>query len=271
MSEAVRSEYETILVERRDDAVCVTLNLPERRNPLTVQMVGELGGALGEAVGAGVRAAIITGAGKGFCAGGDVSSMAAGFGGGGEGGPWRARDGVLHFYRAVMAVAELPIPVIAAINGAAVGAGLNLALACDVRLAARGAKLAASFLRIGLPPGMGSSWLLAKTVGPALAAEMLFAGEPVEAERAERIGLVNRACEPGSLMDEAWAMASRMAAMPPIQARMTKQALRLAMQADHEMVMQFEAMAQATAAQTEDLREGLTAFLEKREPRFRGQ
>jgi 2-(1,2-epoxy-1,2-dihydrophenyl)acetyl-CoA isomerase len=261
--------YGTVLVERRQHVVCVTLNIPERRNPLTYQMVTELRDALGRSVDAGARTAIITGAGKGFCAGGDIGSMSSGFGGGG--GPASARDGVLTFYKAAMGVAGLPIPVIAAINGAAVGAGLNLALACDIRIAASGAALAASFLRIGLPPGMGSSWLLTRLVGPAKAAELIFTAEPVCAEEAERIGLVNRVVPPESLVDEAWAMATKIAAGPPLQTRMSKQALRLALEHDHETLLQFEAMAQAVSSQTEDMREGLTAFLEKRRPEFKGR
>lgn len=266
--------FETIIAERRGAVVCVTLNIPERRNPLTAQMVGELSTALRDAVADGALCAIVTGAGKGFCAGGDVTSMASGFGGVSSrsaAGPWLARDGVLSYYRACLSVAELDIPTIAAVNGPAVGAGLNLALACDIRLAASTAKLAASFLRIGLPPGMGSSWLLTRAVGAAKAAELIFTAEPVGAEEAQRIGLVNRVVAPERLMDEAWAMAERIAAGPPLQTRITKQALRLAMHHDHETVLQFEAMAQAVSSETDDLREGLSAFLEKRSPEFKGR
>jgi enoyl-CoA hydratase/carnithine racemase len=198
--------------------------------------------------------------------------MASGFGGGdGPAAPWRARDGILLYYRACLSLADLPIPTIAAVNGAAVGAGLNLALVCDIRLASSSAKLAASFLRIGLPPGMGSTWLLTEAVGAAKAAELIFTAEPVTAQEAERIGLVNRVVAPEALMDEAWAMAAKIAAGPPIQLRMAKQALRLAQAADHETVMEFEAMSQAVAAQTSDLAEGLAAFLQKRDPEFKGR
>lgn len=264
--------YDEILVDVREDVVGVTLNAPERRNALTATMAAEVADALASAVAGGARAAVITGAGKGFCSGGDIAMMSTGLGGtGGRGGAPASRDGVLAYYRTVMTVAELPVPVVAAVNGAAVGAGLNLALACDVRYASEHAKFYASFLRIGLPPGMGASWLLQRAIGAGRAAEMIYSAEPVDATEAERIGLVNRVLPAADLVEASWALAAKIAAGPPAATRMTKQALRLASWADHETVLQFEAMAQASLSGTADLAEGLSAFLEKRPPRFEGR
>ena len=201
----------------------MTLDLPERRNAMTA----ELTAAWTEAIAAlrgdrSVRAVVVTGAGKAFCAGGDLSWI-------GESPDLSVdaiRDRMLPFYRAWLAIRDLEVPTIAAVNGPAIGAGLCLALACDLRYAARGATLSAPFVALGMHAGMAASWLLPEAVGLPVARELLFTGRPVDADEALRIGLVNGVSEPETLVDDALATASRIAGNAPVAVRLTVAGLR---------------------------------------------
>jgi 2-(1,2-epoxy-1,2-dihydrophenyl)acetyl-CoA isomerase len=214
-----------------------------------------------------VRVVVVTGAGGTFSAGGDLKTM-----------PERLalpqhvrRANLLADAEVVRALRALPKPVIAMIEGAAVGAGLSLALACDVRIAASNAKLGATFHKIGLTGDFGLLWLLPRAVGPTRAMDLLLAAELVDGERAAEIGLVSRAVEPTQLRDETYAYARRLAEGPPIAMGLTKRGLHLALERDLDSLIAFEAEAQAICSKTEDVQEGVRAFLEKRAPQFRGR
>jgi enoyl-CoA hydratase len=256
-------------VDRRDDGVVLlTLDLPDRRNAMT----GELTAAWGETI-AGmrgdrtVRCVVVTGAGSAFCSGGDLSWI-------GESPDMTVdaiRDRMLPFYRTWLSIRDLEAPSIAAVNGPAVGAGLCLALACDLRYAARGARLSAPFTQLGMHAGMAATWLLPEAVGIAAARDLLLTGRAVEGDEALRLGLVNGVFEPESLLEETLAVAGRVAAAGPIATRLTKSGLRAGGHGSLEEALQFEALAQPVTFATEDLREGLAATKDKRRPQFRGR
>jgi enoyl-CoA hydratase len=256
-------------IERMSDGIVVLrLSLPDRRNAMT----GELTAAWGEAIGTlrgdrSVRCVIVTGEGSAFCSGGDLSWIA-------ESPDLTVdsiRDRMLPFYRTWLSIRELEAPSIAAINGHAVGAGLCLALACDLRYAARGAKLSAPFTRLGMHAGMAATWLLPEAVGLPLARELLLTGRAVDADEALRIGLVNGVHDPESLFDETLKVAAQIAATAPVASRLTKAGLRAGGHRTMEDALQYEALAQPVTFATEDLREGLAATRERRKPTFTGR
>ena len=254
----------------RDDAGVVTLtfNRPDVRNAMT----GELTEAFTAAVDAlrgdpAVRAVVVTGAGKAFCAGGDLSWINPGPGADVP----AIRAKMRAFYPKFLAVRTLDVPTIAAVNGAAVGAGLCVAMACDIRIAAEDAKLSTAFLRLGMHPGMAATYLLTRLVGTAKAAELFFTARTVDGREAERLGLVNRAVPGEALLDEATALAGEIAANAPIPMGMVKRALYLAERSDLETMLEYEGLAQPITMATADLLEGLDAVKEKRPPRFEGR
>jgi enoyl-CoA hydratase/carnithine racemase len=258
-----------VLIDRRDDGVVVlTLALPERRNAMT----GELTSAFADAVAAlrpdrSVRCVVVTGEGSAFCAGGDLSWI-------GESPDMSVdaiRDRMLPFYRTWLSIRDLEVPSIAAVNGHAVGAGLCLALACDLRYAARGAKLSAPFTQLGMHAGMAATWLLPEAVGIAAARDLLFTGRPVADDEALRLGLVNGVYDAGELMDSVLQVAGRIATAGPIATRLTKAGLRAGGHPSMEAALQYEALAQPVTFATEDLSEGLAATREKRKPQFKGR
>jgi enoyl-CoA hydratase len=174
------------------------------------------------------------------------------------------------FYDLYLSVRGLHCPTIAAVNGAAIGAGFCIALACDTRIAARDAKLGLNFTRLGIHPGMGATWTLPRIVGPAHAAELLYTGRILEGAEAERIGLVNRAVDAEAVLPEALEMSRTMALSAPIAVRGTKQALARSLDSDLAGQLDFEAHQQSLCYESADLGEGLAAAREKRPPRFRG-
>jgi enoyl-CoA hydratase len=175
------------------------------------------------------------------------------------------------FYGLYLSVRDLPCPSIAALNGAAIGAGLCIALACDTRIAARGAKLGLNFTRLGIHPGMGATWNLPRIVGPAHAADLLFTGRILDGVEAERIGLVNRAVDGEAVLPEAMEMARAMALSAPVAVRGTKRALAQSLDSDLAGQLDFEAHQQSLCYETADLGEGLAAVQARRPPRFRGR
>lgn len=262
-----------LVIEDRDGPVLVlTLNRPEKRNPISdLDMIDALCGAL-EAADAdmAVRVVVLTGAGPGFSSGGDISKMTAGSG-------LRARlpaetrrnykNGI---QRLPLLFEALEIPVVAAINGAAIGAGLDLACMCDVRIAAESARFAESFVKIGIVPGDGGAWLLPRVVGFSKATELALTGDMIDAAEALSIGLVSRVVPDGELLDAARAIAGRIAANPPHAVRMTKRLLREAQGMTLKGVLEMSAAFQALAHETADHGEAITAFIEKRPPHFTG-
>lgn len=261
-----------IQIERRGRVAVLTLSRPDRLNALPDLDDGEAFAQACEAINSDpqISVAVLTGAGRAFSAGGDLKAMAARsdlFEGSGAAIRERYRR-VVH--RIVRSLYGLEVPLIAAVNGPAMGLGCDIAGLADIRLASTEARFGVPFLKLGLIPGDGGSWLLPRNVGYARAAEMLFTGEAIDAETALAWGLVNRVVAPGALMDEAMALADRIAAQPPRALRMAKSLLRQGRDANFDQLLEMSAAVQALAHLTEDHLEGVRAVIEKRPGTFRG-
>nr|WP_055508529.1 enoyl-CoA hydratase-related protein [Nonomuraea pusilla] len=256
-----------LLIDRSDDGVVLlTLNQPETRNAMSDAMTARWRAAMAELADDGdVRCVVVTGAGSAFSSGGDLAWIGER---GTEAVP-RLRDRMLAFYRSWLAVAELEVPTIAAVNGHAVGAGLCLALACDLVYAADDAKLLAPFTALGLHPGMAATYLLPRRAGARVAAEMLFTGQPLTGAQAAVKGLVNESFPKNDLMSEVLTVAARIARNAPIATRLTKVALNQEHQ-DLEAALRWESLAQPVTMVSADLVEGLAAHRERRMPKFTG-
>lgn len=252
--------------EVADGVATITLDRPDALNSLTIPMKRELLAAL-RAAGRdrSVRAVVLTGAGRAFCAGQDLkerldpsaSPLAV-----------EVRE---RYNPIIRTMREMDQPIVGAINGVAAGAGASLALACDLRVMAETATVALAFGRIGLVPDSGATWFLPRLVGPAKAAELALLSEPLSAADAERFGLVARVVPAASLMDDAMAMAVRLAGLAPRALAMTKHALDRSWGIDLATALEDEAYLQGIAGATSDHAEGLAAFVEKRPPRFTGE
>lgn len=268
MTEQGYGSLEQLQIERHDDGVVVvTLDQPERRNAMSATMTRswiELMAALRRD--RSLRCLVVTGAGGAFCAGGDIGWLAAEP----DASVSELRDRMLPFYRAWLSIRELEVPTIAAINGPAIGAGLCLALAADLRYAAEEATLSAPFTALGMHPGMAATWLLPEIAGLGVARELLLTGRSVTGAEAVRLGLVNRACPAVILMREVVEVAAAVAAKAPIATRLTTVALRGGGHPSLDAAVQWEALAQPITLATRDLAEGLAAARERRAPRFVG-
>jgi 2-(1,2-epoxy-1,2-dihydrophenyl)acetyl-CoA isomerase len=249
----------------RDGAVLtITLNRPEVLNAFNAAMHEALGAALTEAADPEVRAVVLTGAGRGFCVGQDLTEFREAPGDIGS----RLRT---NYHPNVLAVRRLEKPVIAAVNGVAAGAGLSFACACDIRLAADSASFVPAFISIGLIPDSGGSYFVTRLLGSARAFEWMTSGRKLSAAEAHGWGLVSEVVEADGLSDRAAAVAAELAAMPTRGVGMTKRLFDQAADNTLEEQLELEAQLQEEATQTEDFREGVDAFLEKREPRFSGR
>jgi 2-(1,2-epoxy-1,2-dihydrophenyl)acetyl-CoA isomerase len=262
--------YEQLIVDRDGAVASVRLNNPAKLNALSETMTRELIDALeGLAGDPAVRAIVLTGEGRGFCSGADLGGMADEYRGGGRARPSDLLDE--GYAKVVRLVVGAPKPVIAAVNGVAAGAGLSLALACDLRIASEAATFSMAFVRIGLVPDSGASYFLPRIVGAAAALELSITGERIDAERALRMGLVSRLAPADALQADAAALAAELAALPTQAIGLTKQLLRDAASLSLDEALALESRVQDTATQTEDHREGVLAFLDKRTPEFRGR
>src|SRR5436190_10554382 len=241
----------------------ITLNRPEVLNALTAAAHAGLASALDDARSADVRAVVLTGAGRGFCVGQDLSEFRAG--GGDVGSRLRAQ-----YHPNVLALRALEKPVIAAVNGAAAGAGLSFACACDLRLAADTATFVPAFVNVGLVPDSGATFFVTRLVGQARAFEWLCSGRRLSAAEAHAWGVVAEVVEADALAPRAAELAAQLAELPTRGVGMTKRLLDHAVTATLEEQLEREAQLQAAATKTEDFKEGVAAFLEKRPPRFRG-
>ena len=253
-----------------DGIVTLTLNQPEARNPISDRdMVEALLGALDRLEDdPKARVAILTGAGKGFSSGGNVKDMVPG-GKLNTGEAISTRRGYkTGIQRLPLAFAKLEVPVIAAVNGAAIGAGLDLACMCDLRIAVKSAVFAESFVKLGLIAGDGGSWLLPRVVGWSKAAEMALTGDAINAEEALACGLVSKIVEPEDLMDAAHTLAKRIAANPTHAVRMTRRLLWESRSAGLGTILEMASAMQAAAHGTADHIEAVNAFIEKRPPTF---
>jgi 2-(1,2-epoxy-1,2-dihydrophenyl)acetyl-CoA isomerase len=263
-------DYEDIRLERLGAVARVTLNRPDRLNAMTTRTSDELLDAFTSLGGdAEVRCVVITGEGRGFSAGQDLTEFQAEY----EAGRERDIEGHLRatYNRLVLQVAETPKPVVAEINGVAAGAGLSLALACDLRVASDAARFTLAFVKIGLIPDSGSTWTLARTIGHGRALELAITGDLIDAERGLEIGLVHRVVPSDSLRDEVDSLAQQLATLPTRAIAETKRLLRDGQDGSLAEALDRESMAQGEMGRTHDHLEGVAAFLEKREPKFEGR
>ena len=248
----------------RDGAVLtITLNRPDVLNAFNREMHRALAAALKDARDGGVRAVVLTGAGRGFCVGQDLTEFREAPGDIGS----RLRGS---YHPNIRTIRALEKPVIAAVNGAAAGAGMSLACACDLRLAADSATFVPAFINIGLIPDSGGSYFVTRILGPARAFEWLASGRRLTAAEAHAWGLVSEVVEADALAPRAAELAAQLAELPTRGVGMTKRLLDHAVTATLEEQLEREAQLQAAATKTEDFKEGVAAFLEKRPPRFRG-
>jgi len=262
--------YECLIYEVKDSIATLTLNRPDRLNALGGSLRDDLHDAITRSASdPEVRVMIITGAGKGFCSGGDVKAMSEAKAGKRERPLMEkiapGRD------RTLLAMREAPQPIIAAVNGAAAGAGMNLALGCDIRLASTAAKFSQAFVKRGLHPDWGGTYFLPRVVGMAKAAELIFTGAVIDAAEALRLGIVSQVLAPEELLPAARALAGTIAAGPPIAIRLAKRGLYRNAESDLRTALEYETFAQNTCFETEDAAEGIKAFVEKRAPQFRGR
>ncbi len=253
----------------------LTFEDPDRRNAMTEAMGRALADRVRElSVDDDLRAVILTGAGSAFSAGGDLDMIESRARAGVESPGGEVREShrrfMREFYGLFLSIRDLPGPTLAAINGHAIGAGFCVALACDLRVAAREARLGLNFTRLGIHPGMGATWLLPRLVGPARAADLLFTGRVVDGAEAERLGLVNRALPQTEVAAAALALASEIAGAAPGTVRATKRSLARSAGATLSEQLDTEASEQALHYESRDLLEGIAAARERRRPRFRG-
>jgi len=260
--------YETILSETVDGVLTLTLNRPDVLNAVTDTMLAELQDALRSAErNAAVRCIVLTGAGRGFCAGQDLNARSAAA----DGRRVSVGEHLRHGYNPlVQRIRGIEKPVIAAVNGVAAGAGANLALACDLRIASETASFVQAFVKIGLVPDSGGTVFLPMLVGYAKAAELAFTGDRIGAEESLRLGLVNQVVPAAALMQTTHTLAARLAALPTRAIGLTKRAFNRAMIPNLDAILDYEADMQDLASRTTDHTEGVAAFLEKRVPTFTG-
>ena len=268
--------YKDLTVEMQDAVAVVTLQRPEKMNAMGPQLVHDLLDLLeATAHDDAVKVMVLTGAGRGFCAGADVS--------GGEAARKLSQqldeeDGyrrhkqapIGHFGVLFEALSAWPKPIVAAVNGAAAGAGMSLALVCDIRIASSQARFISAFVHRAINPDTGSTWYLPQMLGKGRALEMMYTGEPLSAEEAERYGMVNRVVDPEQLLPEALALAEKIAKGPSIAIELTKRLVNDSAPT-FKMQVEREAWGLGVSGQTEDREEGVRSFLEKRPAQFRGR
>lgn len=261
--------YETIQLEMRG-AVCVlTLNRPDRLNALNVQVAIDFKAAITEALDRGARAIVLTGAGRAFCAGGDLREMQE---------IAKQHGRVEAFFdeplkllnEAILLIRKTPVPFIAAVNGVASGGGCNLALACDLVVAAESARFNQAFIKIGLTPDCGATFILPRLVGWKRATELLFTGDLIGAQAAAEMGMINAVSPDDELMSRVMAMAEKLAQAPTAAIAQIKMLLEASAVNDYGGQLDLERKTQIDSGKTKDFVEGVSAFLEKRPPRFVG-
>jgi 2-(1,2-epoxy-1,2-dihydrophenyl)acetyl-CoA isomerase len=262
--------YKCLLYDEQDGIVTLTLNRPERLNALGDTLRDDLHHAIIRAsADSAVRVIILTGAGRGFCSGGDVKAMHE------AKESMRGRPLVDRVApgrdQTLLAMRNAPQPLIAAINGPAAGAGMNLALACDMRIASTTARFGETFVKRGLHVDWGGTYFLPQIVGMAKACELIFTGDLIDAAEALALGLVSQVVPPDELIPTVQKLAHKIAAGPPVAIRLAKRALYRSLNSDLRSALEFETYAQNICSETEDAREGIRAFVEKRTPHFTGR
>lgn len=258
-------EFNTLLYEKENGIGIITLNRPKAFNALNDEIMRELGQLL-DAIAADdeVKAVILTGGNKAFAAGGDIAYML-------NADPLKAEAFIALCHETIDKIENLDKPVIAAIAGLALGGGCELAMGCDIRIAAEGTKFGQPEINLGIMPGAGGTQRLARLVGPGWAKHLILTGDPIDAAAALRIGLVTKVVPVESLMDEAKKLAAKLAAKGPIAMRMAKKCINYGANVDLPSGLVFEQKTWAFLFATEDQKEGMQAFLDKRKPDFRGK
>ena len=264
------SSTEHIDLRRDDGVVPLTFNRPESRNAMTPAMGEEVIRAVKEvSADREARVLVLTGAGKAFSSGGDLSMLARDAGLSDEGASMGGspRD----FYNQYLTIRQLPVPTIAAINGHAIGAGLCIALACDMRVAVSDAKMGMTFSRLGIHPGMGATFSLPRLIGTARACELLFTGRIIDAAEAERMGMVNRVAPRDEFPQAVRTLAREIASAAPVVCRMLKKSIYRGTTHTLDEMLDYESINQGITFTTSDAKEGIRAVMEKREPKFTGK
>ncbi len=262
-------EYGPVIYSKKDGVATITLNRPEQRNAFNPELVAGFESALADAANDdAVRVLVITGAGQAFCSGGDVKAMAQRFTApGGLGGRDATTEGVPLYAQ----VHHFPKPTIAAVNGVAVGGGMEIALACDIRIASDRARFSEAFVRRGMMPTGGGTYVLPRLIGIDKACMLIMTGDMVDAREAERIGLVTRTVPHEELEATVAELAEKLAKAAPLAVRAAKQAIYRGLGTDLDAALYWAAQREAELTATEDHEEGTRAFTEKREPVFRGK
>ena len=260
-------DYASLRYELAGGAAMITFDRPDKLNAFTTPMLGEFNAALDEAERDGARVLLLTGAGRAFCSGSDLEEM--------SGIPPEKRDMGARlealFNPLLQRLADFPVPIVAAVNGVAAGSGFGIALAADIVIAAKSAFFLVPFTRIGLVPDVGITWNLPRAVGKARAAGMMLLAERVPAEKAEAWGLIWQAVDDEALAETAGAIVRQLAEGPTVAFAHTRRAIHAALQSDLSDTLALERRNQQVSGATEDHREGLAAFHEKRRPAYRGR
>jgi 2-(1,2-epoxy-1,2-dihydrophenyl)acetyl-CoA isomerase len=261
--------YETILFDTDQNVATITLNRPDALNGLTIRMTEEMAHALIRCrADANVRAVIVKGAGRGFCAGGDVKA----FGESLRADPLTPmRTLAMHLHASVAEMRRMEKPVIAQVHGVAAGAGMSLALACDLTIAAETARFIIAYGKVGLSPDGSATYFLPRLVGPKKALEIIYTGDPIDAGEALRLGLVNRVVPDAELEKETQALARQLAQGPTLALGRAKELVYRSLSESLETQMENERDFLGLSTFSEDFREGVQAFIEKRQPKFRGR
>ncbi len=261
--------FETVNYELKESVAIITMNRPDALNALSLQLTKDLGAAIRQAISDKARAIILTGSGRAFCSGGDLREMQS---------LWKKEGRIEAFleeplkvlHDVILLIRETPIPFVAAVNGVCAGAGTNFALACDIVFAAENATFNEAFVRIGLSPDCGGSFFLPRAVGEKLAAEIFMTGDTISAERAEKIGMINRVVAAENLLEESIKMAQKLALAPTGSIGRIKLMLNRSFSNDLSAQLDLEHASQIESGKSNDFKEGVMAFFEKRAPNFTG-
>lgn len=263
-------DFETIILKKQDHIATITLNRPDRLNAVNSQMMRELPQALKDvAQDDDVRVVVLTGAGRAFCAGADTTGM------GGGGAAERTLDtvaaGIKNQQGIVLSLQNMEKPTIAMVNGAAVGMGGDIALSCDMRTGAENTRFLCGFVKIGLFPGFGAAWLYPRLMGIGKAMELMFTGDPLSAQEAQRMGVLNMVVPPDKLEAETMAFARKIANGPPLAIKLMKAQVREGLNLTFAQSLEKAAHCEAITLLSADHKEGVTAMREKREANFQGK